>query len=102
MLSGAPPTLIEVRATVSMPSPLNFPGDLDWTTVPVTPAPLAIATSPCTATARTSVPVNVSPSWAVFVSSVLPILTTILVPAGTTIGGGGGGGSGAGGGAICW
>ncbi len=28
--------------------------------------------------------------------------TTMLAPAGTTIGGGGGGGSGAGGGAICW
>src|SRR5271169_2028046 len=101
MPSGAPPTLIEVRAMVNMPSPLNFPGDLAWTTVPVTPAPDGIATSPCTETPRAKEPVKVSPALAVFVSIVLPMRTTILVPAGTTIGGGGGGGSGAGGGAIC-
>ena len=55
------------------PSPLNFPGDLDSTTVPVTPAPDGIATSPCTATERARVPVKVSPSWAVLVSRVLPM-----------------------------
>src|SRR5208282_1014892 len=95
MFSGAPPTLTAVKATVSTPSPLNLPGDLDSTTVPVTPAPARIATSPCTATECANEPVKVSPSCAVFVSRVLPIRTTRLVPAGTTRGGGGGGGSGA-------
>src|SRR5208337_534159 len=107
MLSGAPPTLTAVSVTVRTPAPLNFPGDLDSTTAPVTPEPDGMATSPCTATARAKEPVKVSPSWAVFVSSVLPMRTTMLAPAGTTNGGGGGGGSGAaaccaGAGAICW
>src|SRR5579875_1160708 len=85
---------MEVRATVRTPAPLNLPGDLDSTTVPVTPAPAGIATSPLTATGRASVPVKVSPSFAVLVSMVLPMRTTMCVPAGTTNGGGGGGGGG--------
>src|SRR5208337_4220765 len=107
MFSGAPPTLIAIKETVRTPSPLNFPGDLDWTTVPVTPAPDGIATSPCTETARAREPVKVSPALADLVLIVLPMRTTILVPAGTTSGGGGGGGSGvaaaccSGAGAIC-
>src|SRR5271165_862041 len=91
--------LIAVRETVRTPSPLNFPGDLDSTTVPATPAPAGMATSPCTETACANEPVKVSPALAVLVSIVLPMRTTIWVPAGTTSGGGGGGGSGAG--AIC-
>src|SRR5580700_8471882 len=100
MVVGTPCTLIEVRATASVPAPLNRPGDLASTTVPATPAPEGIATTPSTATDWASVPVKESPVFAVLVSMVLPMRTTRLVPAGTTNGGGGGGGGG-GVGAIC-
>src|SRR5208282_1090735 len=94
MLVGTPFTWIEVSATASVPSPLNLPGDFDSTTVPVTPAPAGMTTSPSTATEWARVPVKVSPAFAVLVSMVLPMRATRLVPAGTTIGGGGGGGGG--------
>src|SRR4051794_11016656 len=94
MVIDCPPTTIEFKVTDNAPAPLNLPGDLASTTVPLTPAPEAIATSPSTETGWASVPVKVSPLFAVLVSMVLPMRTTRLVPAGTVIGGGGGGGAG--------
>src|SRR5580693_8245025 len=78
MVVGTPCTLIEVRATACVPAPLNRPGDLASTTVPATPAPEGIATTPSTATDWASVPVKESPALAVLVSIVLPMRTTRL------------------------
>src|SRR5208283_4589488 len=87
--------LIPVNAMDNMPSPLNLPGDLTLTTAPDTPAPAGMATTPCTVTACASEPLNGSPLLADLEVMVLPMRTTMLVPAGITSGGGGGGGGGA-------
>ena len=102
---GTPFTLIEVSVIDKSPSPLKRPGDLASTTVPATPAPAGITTTPLTAIAWASVPVNESPGFAVLVLMVLPMRMTTPVPAGITNGGGGGGGgvgAGAGAGAGAW
>src|ERR1019366_3356267 len=76
-----------------MPSPLNLPGDFTLTTLPLTPAPAGITTTPPTATGRAKEPVKVSPGFAVFEVMLFPMRITMWVPAGTSSGGGGGSGA---------
>src|SRR5579864_5036954 len=85
--------LTAVSAIDKTPSPLNLPGDLTLTTLPLTPAPAGIASTPPTLTGRATEPVKLSPALAVFDVRLVPMRITMWVPAGITMGAGGGGGS---------
>src|SRR5271165_717238 len=87
-----PRTSSRVSFTAKSACPLKVPCFFEFTTVPVTCAPLGMATSLSTLMSSATLPVNSSPGLATRELMVLDKITGIEVPAGTTKGFGGSGG----------